>query len=143
MRAARAVVDAESAEDAAQEALVRAWRHRAACANPRAPDAWVRSISRREALRLVGRPRHLELVDDEEDERASAPPAPAGVDIRRAVGLLAELDRRLVLRFYWAGEADHEIARDLGMPVGTVKVRLHRARMRLHDELGEGFWRAD
>ena len=51
--------------------------------------------------------------------------------------------RRLVLRFYWAGQADHEIARDLGMPVGTVKVRLHRARMRLHDELGEGFWRAD
>lgn len=138
------MVGAEAAEDAAQEALVRAWRHRAACGNPRAPDAWVRSISRREALRIVERPRHLELVGEEEPEdRASAGPGPAGVDVRRAVGLLSEIDQRLVLRFYWAGQADHEIARDLGMPVGTVKVRLHRARMRLHDELGEAFGRAD
>jgi RNA polymerase sigma-70 factor (ECF subfamily) len=136
-------VGAEAAEDAAQEALVRAWRHRAACGNPRAPEAWVRSISRREALRIVGRPRHLELVGEEREDRASAAPAPSAVDVRRAVGVLGEIDRRLVLRFYWAGQADHEIARDLGMPVGTVKVRLHRARMRLHDELGEGFWRAD
>lgn len=136
------MVDADSAEDAAQEALVRAWRHRRTCSSPDAPDAWVRSISRREALRIVGRPRHLAVVPPE-DDRTSAAPAPAPVDLRRAIGLLDELDRRLVLRFYWAGQPDREIARDLGMPLGTVKIRLHRARMRLHDALGEGFLAAD
>ena len=133
------MVDADAAEDAAQEALVRAWRHRGACQTPHAPDAWVRSISRREALRLVGRPRHLAPSPAAGEAAASSPPAPAPVDVRRAIGLLGELDQRLVLRFYWAGQADHEIARDLRMPLGTVKVRLHRARMRLHDALGEGF----
>ena len=133
------MVGPDAAEDAAQEALVRAWRHRGDCQTPEAPDAWVRSISRREALRLVGRPRHLTLVAPPEEEDASSPPAPTAVDVRRAVGLLGELDQRLVLRFYWAGQADHEIARDLGMPLGTVKVRLHRARIRLHEALGDAF----
>ena len=117
---------------------MRAWRHRGTCANPGAPDAWVRSISRREALRIVGRPRAAP-APPAADEPASAPPAPAPVDVRRAMRLLDELDQRLVLRFYWAGQADHEIARDLRMPLGTVKVRLHRARLRLHDALGAGF----
>ena len=139
VRAAQGVLDADAAEDAAQEALVRAWRHRGACATPGAPDAWVRSISRREALRIVGRPR-VAAAPAAGDEPTSAPPAPAPVDVRRAMRLLDELDQRLVLRFYWAGQADHEIARDLRMPLGTVKVRLHRARLRLHDALGAGFW---
>ena len=138
VRAAQRVVDADAAEDAAQEALVRAWRHRGSCATPSAPDAWVGSISRREALRIVARPR-LVPVAEPEAGGASAPPAPAAVDVRQALRLLDELDQRLVLRFYWAGQADHEIARDLGMPLGTVKVRLHRARMRLHDALGDAF----
>ena len=120
---------------------MRAWRHRDACANPAAPDAWVRSISRREALRIVGRPRlaPVEAADALEDERASAPPAPAAVDVRRALRRLEAQDQRLVLRFYWGGQSDREIAAEVGMPLGTVKVRLHRARMRLHDELGPGF----
>lgn len=144
MRAATGVVDVHSAEDAAQEALVRAWRHRASCARPDAPDAWVRSISRREALRLVDRPRPPVFAGDvEEAGGASAPPEPSAVDLRQAVSLLGELDRRLLLRFYWAGQSDREIARELDMPLGTVKIRLHRARMRLHDELGESFPRAD
>ena len=137
MRAAQRVVDADAAEDAAQEALVRAWRHRGSCATPAAPDAWVRSISRREALRIVDRPRLVPVAEPEDG--ASAPPAPGAVDVRQALRLLSELDQRLVLRFYWAGQADHEIARDLGMPLGTVKIRLHRARMRLHDALGDAF----
>ena len=99
----------------------------------------MRSISRREALRIVGRPRHLTLVGDDPPGEEAPEPAPANVDLLRAMALLGELDQRLLLRFYWAGESDREIAEDLDMPVGTVKIRLHRARMRLHDELGDGF----
>ena len=142
MRAAQGVVGADAAEDAAQEALVRAWRHRGSCATLGAPDAWVRSISRREALRIVGRPRPLGVADAE-GVGASAPPTPGAVDVRQALRLLNGLDQRLVLRFYWAGQTDREIARDLGMPLGTVKVRLHRARMRLRDALGDAFGLAE
>src|SRR3712207_3939337 len=50
---ARLVRDPADREDAVQEALVRAWRQRSSCRTPRSPEAWVRQIARREALRLV------------------------------------------------------------------------------------------
>src|SRR4051812_23237735 len=46
-----------SAEDAAQEAAFRAWRHRDSCQTPGAARAWVVRIARNEALRVaVGMP---------------------------------------------------------------------------------------
>src|SRR5437764_203457 len=43
------------AEDAAQEAAIRAWRRRATCRD--APGAWIRAIAHNEALRVIGRRR--------------------------------------------------------------------------------------
>jgi DNA-directed RNA polymerase specialized sigma24 family protein len=39
------------------------------------------------------------------------------------------------VRFYWCGERDREIATALALPLGTVKIRLHRARKRLRSML--------
>src|SRR4051794_12269275 len=44
-----------AAEDATQEALIRAWRQRDSCQDPRRPGPWISTIARREALRLAGR----------------------------------------------------------------------------------------
>src|SRR5436309_11951235 len=48
------------ADEAVQEALVRAWRGRASCRTPEAPLPWCLQITRNEALRLIGRRRGLE-----------------------------------------------------------------------------------
>ena len=49
--------------------------------------------------------------------------------------LLTAPERRL-LRLRYEDDLTHpEIARRLGLPEGTVKVRLHRLRARLHEEL--------
>ena len=67
------------AEEVVQEALVRAWRSRSSCRTPEAPLPWCLQITRREALRLIGRQRArasepLDLGDDVEDEVAVAEP---------------------------------------------------------------------
>jgi RNA polymerase sigma-70 factor (ECF subfamily) len=114
------------AEDAAQEAAIRAWRRRATCKGARA--AWVRAIARNEALRAIDRRRDETQLAEVAVE---AEPAADNHDVRAAVRTLDESDRLLVLLRYWADLTQPEVARLTALPEGTVKVRLHRARERL------------
>jgi RNA polymerase sigma-70 factor, ECF subfamily len=136
---ARRVLNADPAlaEDAAQEALIRIWRSAGACASPEAPQPWMRSIARREALRLFARQRERprETVGQE-----LVSPANGDGDqllIRQAVGRLQEPDRIVLFMRYWRDLTHLQIAEMLGMPEGTAKVRLHRARKALQRELDD------
>ena len=139
LREARAVLrDDQAAQDAAQEAALRAWRNAAACRAPGAPEAWVRTIARREALRLV-RPAMPALDGDEAGDGATAAPDDDAVvlraDVARAVGGLSEHERVVVERHYWDDLTCVQIAEAMRVPVGTVKIRLHRARHKLRARL--------
>ena len=127
-----------AADDAAQEAAIKAWRHHASCRTPEHPRPWLAAIARREAYRLRGPPSAESL------ETAAEPQVPATdarvaviVDVRRALADLSEGDRRLLLARYWADLTQHEVADLLGMPDGTAKVRLHRLRARLRLTLSD------
>lgn len=127
-----------AADDAAQEAAIKAWRHHASCRTPEHPRPWLAAIARREAFRLRGPPQAQSL------ETAAEPWSPAtdahvalAVDVRRALAELSEGDRRLLLARYWADMTQTEVANLLGMPDGTAKVRLHRLRARLRPTLRE------
>jgi RNA polymerase sigma-70 factor, ECF subfamily len=64
---------------------------------------------------------------------------PAG-EARELAAALAELrrdEREILLLTAWAELTDIEIADALGLPVGTVKSRLSRAREKLRNRLGE------
>ncbi len=52
-----------------------------------------------------------------------------------ALGRLKSLDRQALDAFYIRGHSLLEIAEELGVPLGTVKRRLHTARKRLRIEL--------
>jgi RNA polymerase sigma-70 factor, ECF subfamily len=136
--ARRVLGPSAAADDAAQEAAIKAWRHHASCRTPENPRPWLAVIARREALRLRGPPRAESL------ETAAEPHAPAtdtdvalAVDVRRAMDELSVADRRLLVARYWADLTQHEVANLLGMPDGTAKVRLHRLRARLRPTLRE------
>jgi RNA polymerase sigma-70 factor (ECF subfamily) len=122
------------AEDAAQEAAIRAWRRRATCRG--APAAWIRAIARNEALRVVGRRRDEAPLETMGDLAGEVPAPLESRDVRAAVGALEDGDRLLLLLRYWADLTQPEVARATSMPEGTVKVRLHRARQRLRVALG-------
>jgi RNA polymerase sigma-70 factor (ECF subfamily) len=135
------VRDAGAAEDVTQEALLRAWRGRGACAAPDRPLPWMLAITRNEALRFRARPHlvhELTALDRAEEAHAPAPRAEsiaARLDVRSAVNRLTEPDRLLLRLRYEADLTQSQIAARLGIPEGTVKIRLHRLRARLRAEL--------
>ena len=129
-----------AAEDATQEALIRAWRQRDSCQDPRRPGPWVSTIARREALRLVRR----HARDRTLDFACTAPPAPLppsaweeGSELRTAIERLRPEDRWLVYAHYWEDRSCGDLGRALGCAEATVRVRLHRLRRRLRDALSE------
>ena len=141
LREAEGVLGASQlAEDAAQEAVIRAWRQRAACRQPGDPIPWIRSIARREAIRLARS--SLEVPVELAAELAD-PASPPGLDtvtttrVRRLVAGLPVVDRQLLFLQHWQDVPVAEIASRMEMPVGTVKVRLHRARTRLRRSIDE------
>jgi RNA polymerase sigma-70 factor, ECF subfamily len=137
------VLPRPDAEEAVQEALARAWVRRDACRSPEAPLPWVLEITRNEARRVLGRQARRstrEVVDAE-------PPATLGdeelartalrLTVEQALGTLADGDRCLLRLRYAEDLTQSEVARRLGVPEGTVKVRLHRARRRLRGLLAD------
>jgi RNA polymerase sigma-70 factor (ECF subfamily) len=127
-----------ASEDAAQEAVLRAWRQRASCRDAADPSAWLRRIAHNEALRIVSRrgDAALDTVAEPVGEHDVAAVATADL-ARRMVRRLAEVDRRLLFLQHWEDVPISEIADRLQMPEGTVKIRLHRARARLRRMIEE------
>ena len=122
------------AEDIAQDALLRAWRRRSTLRDPSSRNHWLATIVRNEAFRQHARVRPdptavIEFREGAEDEQVLATVELA--DLHAAMGRLSERDRELLEMRYEEDLTQAMIARRLGIPKGTVKVRLHRARNRL------------
>jgi len=134
--------DRTLAEDVAQEALLRAWRH-APVYDPRrgAVSTWVLTIARNltiDALRmrravptdpddLIG----LGLVSNEQSPDDAAVRSDAGSRVRLALaGLRAEQRRALVLAYYY-GMTAVEVGEAENIPLGTAKTRIRAGLKRL------------
>ncbi len=120
--------DGDRAEDATQEAIVRAWRELPRLRDPERFDAWLRRLvvnACHDEGRRVRRRSEVSLVDI--GARSSVDPAGAIAtrdQVERAFRRLP-LDQRsaLVLQHH-LGLSHSEIATTLGIPVGTVKSRI-------------------
>jgi RNA polymerase sigma-70 factor (ECF subfamily) len=73
------------------------------------------------------------LVAPAEPDHADA--AAAKVDVARALKRLTARERDVVVRHYWQDMSCEEIASELACPIGTIKIRLHRARHKLGEAL--------
>ena len=107
---------------------------------------WLRQIAIRMSInRAVRRP--LETARGPETMAAieSAPGNPleslmrteAAGQVRGCLDRLRELDRRTLIAFYFEGHTLKEMSDEFDSPIGTIKRRLHTARNRLREELGE------
>jgi RNA polymerase sigma-70 factor, ECF subfamily len=133
--AQRVLGQTAEAEDAAQEAAVRAWQKRHACASADRPGAWVRTIAQREALRFAGRRRELPLDELVEPGQCDEDRRLLQRSVRDALAALSADERRLLLGSYWYDLPAAELGRLLGRGEATVRVQLHRIRARLRDTL--------
>lgn len=143
------VRDEGQAEEVAQEAFVRAWRHAAAYDPRRGSVAtWLLSITRNLAIDVLRteRVRPTELVDVIDILAPDGAPDPSDVAgrrdaVTRVAAALAHVpvdQRRAVVAAALHGHTAREISEDEGIPLGTAKTRIRTALLRLRDELGSG-----
>jgi RNA polymerase sigma-70 factor, ECF subfamily len=140
LRETRRVLGTSSAaDDAAQEATIRAWRHRRRCRTPARPAPWIARIARREAFRALSKRRDESLGEGAAtaDPRQHETEFVEKLDLWRAVRALDRPDRRLLLGHYWQDLSNSELALELGIAESTVRVRLHRLRRQLRHTLVE------
>ncbi|MDH3593092.1 MAG: RNA polymerase sigma factor, partial [Planctomycetota bacterium] len=143
--ALRMLGNTAEAEDVAQEALVRLWRHRKKVDGLDAARAWLLRTAQNLCFdRLRQRRTRPQAVLDEERPGLTLAPDRAAhsgelaKEIGRALERLSHRDRSLVVMREIEGMSYGEIASSLEMPLGTVKATLHRAREKLRKTLISG-----
>lgn len=116
----------QDASDAAQEALIVVLRRLGGLREPAALFAWVRVITVREAVRVAkaaARSRPAELTE----VPASGDPMLAA-DVRDVLSRLSPEHRAVLVLRDLDGFDEMAAGEQLGVPVGTVRSRLFRAR---------------
>ena len=132
--------NSHDAEDATQDALLRAWRSAASLRDPAGFQAWFDRILVnvcRDRLRRRGRIRFIAL-DPGTDVELARDPIRAILDRDEALRALETLEpdeRTVLVLHFWADLTLAATAERLGWPIGTVKSRLHRALERMHVRL--------
>ena len=141
--AAAMVGDKGAAEDVAQEALTRAWRHAQVFDARRGSVAtWVLTITRNLAIDWLrvrrSVPMEAEVLMNLRDRDPEADPL-AGTDttaeVRRALATLPDEQRRAVVLAVLYGYTGAEVAASEHIPLGTAKTRIRSALMKLHTSL--------
>lgn len=133
----RMLGDAGEAEDAAQEVFLRIYRRLATYDAEHRFSTWVLSIASHYCIDLLRRKRPwlvpLENISNWMRARTRGPEASAlAVEqqdtMRTLLAKLPEHYRLVLLLRYWHDLGYEEIAQVVGLPVSTIKARLHRAR---------------
>jgi RNA polymerase sigma-70 factor (sigma-E family) len=127
--------DRGKAEDVTQEAFIQLLSHWKKISRYDRPDAWVRRVAIRLAVKAQRRERMREVL--ERDTSGPQGPKAPDVDLANALQHLPLKQRTCVLLFYYEDRPIAEIVDILGISEGAVKVHLHRARERLATLLGE------
>ena len=159
---ARMVQDPATAEDLAQEAFVKAYRSLHTYDASRKLSSWLFKIAHNTTIdhlrRHVPDTVSLEAPQDEEgrgglaavlsdasveDHAAAAERRDMARSLERAISRLRPEYREAVVLFYLEGATYQEICDVTGLPLGTVKTNLHRARKELAAEMSALGWGAE
>jgi RNA polymerase sigma-70 factor (ECF subfamily) len=132
--------DRAAAEDATQETLVRVWKALPGFDGRAALGTWIYAITRNTCLMELRRRRPTVSFDDPDSAEAQHAAAsvatgpaedPERDNLLRLVGQLPANQQEAVRLFYLEDRSYEIVSEQLGMPLGTVKNLLHRARKRL------------
>jgi RNA polymerase sigma-70 factor (ECF subfamily) len=142
--------DPALAEDAAQEAFLRAWQRLSSYKPQHAFRAWVYKIAVNAALDVLRSRRPTGSLDDLADDRLPVAPEETGpaqdpeslVDrreqaerVQQAVMALPDASRAVLVLREWGQLSYAEIADALSIPIGTVMSRLNAGRGQLRKSL--------
>ena len=147
LRVAAALIGMADAEDAAQEAILRAWQAWSQLRDRDALRSWLLRITvnvcqqwlrgemgKRQRLTLPLLDESAEWIPALDGDPGDSDHA-AALDVRRALAQLKPDLRMVILLRYYGGMDAPEIGAALGVPVGTIRTRLRRAYALLRDQL--------
>jgi RNA polymerase sigma-70 factor (ECF subfamily) len=131
------------AEDAAQEAFLRAWLHLSEYRPGGSLRSWLYRIAVNAALDMLRRETRiapsdldeLSLTDHQAGPEASYLEAEKIALVRQAVAALPPASRAVLILREYSGLSYQEIAIALDIPIGTVMSRLNYARGQLREKL--------
>lgn len=128
--------DVEEAQDAVQEAFIRAWDRRGQLEASRSsglgPEAWVRTVAYRLAVSRWRRTRRGLLAHRKHGVPSEVPePQIHHVALVAALRQLPEAQRRSIVLHHLADMSVEQVAAETQQPVGTVKAQLSRGRLAL------------
>ncbi len=131
--------DAALADDLAQEAFLLAWRRLATFRFEARFSTWLYRIAFNAWQSERRKSREVLLGEDEAMPEAGAGvPGPSHedrMDLERALATLSDGERAALAACYSADLSHEEAARALGIPVGTVKTHILRAKAKLRARL--------
>ncbi len=128
--------DLGRAEEICQDAFVQLWEKWSVVSQYEHPEAWVRKVAVRMAIREAGRERRRPWLERAATPETGTTPA-HDVALAEAVAALTPMQRAAVVLYYYEDRPVLEVARVLQVSASTVKQHLHRARARLAETLGE------
>jgi RNA polymerase sigma-70 factor (ECF subfamily) len=140
----RTMRDIEEAKDAAQEAWIKAYRALSSFRPGAKFATWIFTICYRVCCdRLAKRKRFTGAEPPDFADPAAGPEgtyeaAEDAARLRAAIAALPEKYRVVITLFHLQGKQYEEIAAVLGLPLGTVKTHLFRAKDLLRAALGDG-----
>ncbi len=118
-----------------QSTFLNAWKSAARFDPDRELGPWLYAIARRQAIDAYRKARRVETADPETLDVIELPPSLERTweawEVRLALDKLPPDEREVVRLSFLVGLTHPEIAERLGVPVGTVKSRTHRAHRRL------------
>ncbi len=134
---------AEAAE-VTQEVFLRAFRKLDQLREPERFVGWLKRIAVRLSInRAVRRPPEIACAPESfsfysDDSASPFEPVFAkerATELRKGLSQLRRMDRETLVAFYFEGQSLKEMSDRFASPVGTIKRRLHTARVRLKDAL--------
>jgi len=147
----RIVGDRAAAEEVTQEAFISVWRSGARFDAARGSvRSWLLSVVRNRAIDFLrsraGKAPKLSFDDDsvleqrpaEERTDEEALRRETAAELRGAIGKLPGEQSKVIELAYFGGFSHSEIARILGLPMGTVKGRMRLGLEKIRGELAEG-----
>ncbi|BAJ73344.1 DNA-directed RNA polymerase specialized sigma subunit, sigma24 homolog [Microbacterium testaceum StLB037] len=136
--ASRLLTHREDAKDAVTVAFFELWRKRASVRLVEgSPLPWLLNTVAHCARNLERSGRRYRALLDRAPVSVAAPHDHDDSDVMAALRRLPEREQAVVVLSVLEGYAEREVAQVLGIPVGTVKSRLARAKTKLRGELGQ------
>jgi len=123
----------ELAEDAVQDALIRAWQDLRGLRDPDRFDAWLHRLLVRACYKAAERNRRHAAVELDVDRPVGAssgdPQGPTAVrdQLERGFRRLSAEQRAVIVLHHYLGMSLADAADTLGIPLGTMQSRLSRA----------------